>query len=54
MINLLVLIIASDNIPEYIELQKLWRQQFNYHNEIDFYFLKCEYSKQEISCLPFN
>ena len=42
MINLLVLIIASDSTPEYKELQLYWKSQIKFHSDIDFYFLKCD------------
>lgn len=51
--RLLVLIIASDNLPVYKSLQELWKKQFRIHPEIDTYFLKCdptlpeEYKKTE-------
>lgn len=38
--KILTLIIASDNHEVYIELQKLWKLQFNAHPDITCYFLK--------------
>ena len=38
--RVLILIIASDNIPVYNQLQKLWKQQFGKHPSIDCYFIK--------------
>lgn len=38
--RLLVLVIASDNHPIYIELQKVWRSYMNAHPEVTAYFLK--------------
>ena len=40
--NLLVLIIASDNLPVYLTLQALWKKQFHCHPNIDMYFIKCD------------
>lgn len=41
--RLLILIIASDNIPVYLELQKLWQSYMNSSPEkIDAYFIKAD------------
>lgn len=40
-IKLLVLIIASDEYPVYVELQKIWRSYMHYNrNHIEVYFMK--------------
>jgi hypothetical protein len=39
--NIIVLIIASDDWPQYIEMEKLWRTYMNNHPNIKSYFIKC-------------
>lgn len=42
-IKILVLVIASDEIPVYIEFQKLWRSYMNYNPEqVEVYFIKSD------------
>lgn len=42
-IKILVLVIASDNLPVYIELQKLWRSYMHYNPEqVEAYFIKAD------------
>ena len=38
--KILVLILASDNAPEYVEFQSIWRMYMNLHPNIDCYFYK--------------
>jgi hypothetical protein len=38
--NIIILIIANDSIPQYIEMQKIWMKYMNKHQNIKSFFIK--------------
>jgi hypothetical protein len=52
--NIIIFIIATDNIPQYIEMQKIWKKYMNNHPNIKSYFIKNKIDLEESILLNEN
>jgi hypothetical protein len=53
-LNIIILIIASDERKEYLEMQKIWKKYMNNHKNITCFFIKSLNSIQQDILLDYN